>query len=410
MNPGGSRKTRKYQLSSGKSGTSRQTQRTRTIAPETVRCTSISANSIVVVIKRVLNKKRSILTRRWHSLIDAQVERSLIHGSTMPPSIKGLCVFVLLAVCLVCVSGSLLHELTVEAGELVRSCLRRTSVSRWDCVKNESLSAVHQLSDAPRIVLLDGVQLVQAEGSRSEIHSTPEESKVSEHDGAVVSTWSNSVLNALRRLLDTHVLEVDLSHRDDVQEAPATESTRTVLAVRFGGQPKRPIPLTDESEGRHRRRQQMIPMMIFGVTVFGMFIIPIAFQFLTALSGKAFLMAKLALLLASINGLKRVASAGVHYGLYHAVDQYPIPAHHPPPPFHQHPHAGPLLYDRAEGLYGEGPRRSGISPLTWATFHSETVTAVGSVAWSDGTLHFRYRMDHVFIVVWQGKEAMQRCE
>lgn len=51
----------------------------------------------------------------------------------------------------------------------------------------------------------------------------------------------------------------------------------------------------------------MIPMMIFGVTVFGMFIVPIAFQFLTALSGKAFLMAKLALLLASINGLKRVS-------------------------------------------------------------------------------------------------------
>lgn len=31
-------------------------------------------------------------------------------------------------------------------------------------------------------------------------------------------------------------------------------------------------------------------------------------------------MAKLALLLASINGLKRIASQGVHYGLYHAPD------------------------------------------------------------------------------------------
>ncbi|XP_049277571.1 uncharacterized protein LOC125760962 [Anopheles funestus] len=275
----------------------------------------------------------------------------------MPPSIKGLCVLLFLTVSVVSVSSSLIHELTVEAGELVRSCLRRPTVSRWDCVKNESLTAVHQLSDAPRIVLLDGVHLIQVEGSKSEM----ENGVHNQYGGTVMSTWSNSVLNALRRLLDTHVLEVDLSHRNDPEDGADVKNPRTVLAIRFGEQQKPSLPVTiaGESEGRHRRRQQMIPMMIFGVTVFGMFIIPIAFQFLTALSGKAFLMAKLALLLASINGLKRVASAGVHYGLYHAVDHYPVPAHHPPPPFHQHPHAGPLLYDRAEGLYAEGPRRSG---------------------------------------------------
>lgn len=36
-------------------------------------------------------------------------------------------------------------------------------------------------------------------------------------------------------------------------------------------------------------------------------LVPMGFQFLAALSGKAFLMAKLALLLASVNGLKRVS-------------------------------------------------------------------------------------------------------
>ncbi|XP_053663751.1 uncharacterized protein LOC128712907 [Anopheles marshallii] len=283
----------------------------------------------------------------------------------MPPSTKGSCVLVFLAVCLVSVSGTLMHELTVEAGELVRGCLRRAAVSRWDCVKNESLSAVHQLSDAPRIVLLDGVQLVQVPGSNSETEAV-NGGGGQDGGGAEVSTWSNSVLSALRRLLDTHVLEVDLSHRDDAEKPPEAENTRTVLAVRFGEQ-SLPGTGATESEGRHRRRQQMIPMMIFGVTVFGMFIVPIAFQFLTALSGKAFLMAKLALLLASMNGLKRVASAGVHYGLYHAVDQYPGPAHHPPPPFHQFPHAGPLLYDRAEGLYADGPRRSGSTLAPFLT-------------------------------------------
>nr|XP_040241482.2 uncharacterized protein LOC120961641 [Anopheles coluzzii] len=108
-------------------------------------------------------------------------------------------------------------------------------------------------------------------------------SAVGEQDGTIAATWSGAVLSALRRLLDTHVLEVDLAYPNGASASRA-----------YG-------------EGRHRRRQQMIPMMIFGVTVFGMFIIPIAFQFLTALSGKAFLMAKLALLLASMNGLKRVS-------------------------------------------------------------------------------------------------------
>uniref|UniRef100_A0A240PN92 Uncharacterized protein n=1 Tax=Anopheles epiroticus TaxID=199890 RepID=A0A240PN92_9DIPT len=269
------------------------------------------------------------------------------------------------------VGGSLMYELTLEAGDLVKGCLRRpgSTLSRWDCVKNESLVAVRQLSNAPRIVLLDGMQLVRADDAREKY--APD--AVGEQEGAVAGTWSNAVLNALRRLLDTHVLEIDLAYPED---ASAQHLARTaLLAIRVGDPKQYPHPgrrSFAEGEGRHRRRQQMIPMMIFGVTVFGMFIVPIAFQFLTALSGKAFLMAKLALLLASINGLKRVASAGVHYGLYHAVDHYPVPAQHPPPPFHQHPHAaaaGPLLYDRAEWPYAEGPRgssASALAPFFWA--------------------------------------------
>lgn len=57
---------------------------------------------------------------------------------------------------------------------------------------------------------------------------------------------------------------------------------------------------------RHRRRNQMLPMMVFGITAFGMIVVPIGFQFLAVLGGKALLLAKMALLLASVNGLKRV--------------------------------------------------------------------------------------------------------
>lgn len=74
--------------------------------------------------------------------------------------------------------------------------------------------------------------------------------------------------------------------------------------------------------------------MLMGITVFLMVFVPMGFQLLAIFGGKAFLMAKLALLLSSVNGLKRVgrntvghlnemifflesqqvASSGVHYG------------------------------------------------------------------------------------------------
>lgn len=65
--------------------------------------------------------------------------------------------------------------------------------------------------------------------------------------------------------------------------------------------------------GRHRNRNQMLPMMIFGVTALGVFTIPMGFQFLSVLGGKALLLAKMALMLAMMNGLKRVILASFFY-------------------------------------------------------------------------------------------------
>lgn len=59
---------------------------------------------------------------------------------------------------------------------------------------------------------------------------------------------------------------------------------------------------------RHRRhRYNMIITMMFGVTALGAVLVPMGFQLLSVVSGKALLLAKMALLLASINGLKRVS-------------------------------------------------------------------------------------------------------
>lgn len=50
----------------------------------------------------------------------------------------------------------------------------------------------------------------------------------------------------------------------------------------------------------------MLPMMILGVTALGVVTIPMGFQFLAVISGKAFLFAKMALMLAIMNGAKKV--------------------------------------------------------------------------------------------------------
>lgn len=65
---------------------------------------------------------------------------------------------------------------------------------------------------------------------------------------------------------------------------------------------------TEEAEvSRRRRHHNAFQMVLMGIVIFLMFFVTLGFQFLATFGGKAFLMAKLALLLASINGLKRVS-------------------------------------------------------------------------------------------------------
>lgn len=57
---------------------------------------------------------------------------------------------------------------------------------------------------------------------------------------------------------------------------------------------------------RRRRQNNMLPMMLLGLTAFGVFTVPMGFQFILILCGKAVLLSKMALLLSSINGSRRV--------------------------------------------------------------------------------------------------------
>lgn len=69
--------------------------------------------------------------------------------------------------------------------------------------------------------------------------------------------------------------------------------------------------------GRGRRKQNMmVSLMMFGVTAVGLIMVPMGFQFLAVLGGKALLLAKMALILTAIQGLKKIATSNVNYGLY----------------------------------------------------------------------------------------------
>lgn len=64
----------------------------------------------------------------------------------------------------------------------------------------------------------------------------------------------------------------------------------------------------------------MLPLMMMGLLLMGTILVPMGFQFLAVLGGKALILAKMALILSSIQGLKKIATNGVNYGLYHVPD------------------------------------------------------------------------------------------
>ncbi|XP_039434115.1 uncharacterized protein LOC120416427 [Culex pipiens pallens] len=251
-------------------------------------------------------------------------------------------------------------QLAWEVRELLRTCSDRND-SQWNCLWDQGLAAVDDFVNRDKIPLVTGVSLVRVKATKVNA-SNPSSAVPSDEsknlnnvtkDSEQSKTWTGRVLDALDHMFETHVLQIDLVPRNSDSARGQSNHTKQQQQQKMSNdvngwwQKKkgsfRGFETKDVDEGRHRRRQQMIPMMIFGVVVFGSFVIPMGFQFLAALSGKAFLMAKLALLLASINGLKRVAQPGVHYGLYHHVDQHP-----------HHLHGSPgVLYDRDNGF---GPR------------------------------------------------------
>ncbi|XP_013165112.1 PREDICTED: uncharacterized protein LOC106115969 [Papilio xuthus] len=158
------------------------------------------------------------------------------------------------------------------------------------CLKRKTLRALDRCLSSDIVPIADGVNLVRFElvdgsGNTMPINSTsPWTDKELE-----AGEWRTLALKRIAKILRTHVVKFDF---DDSN-------------------------IFDKVESRGRRRHHLMTMMMFGIVSIGMVLVPMGFQFLAVLGGKALVLAKMALILASIQGLKKIASSPLNYGFYH---------------------------------------------------------------------------------------------
>ncbi|XP_039749758.1 uncharacterized protein LOC120626333 [Pararge aegeria] len=185
------------------------------------------------------------------------------------------------------------------------------------CMKRKTLRALDRCLNPDVVPLADGVNLVRFElvdhsGNVLHENGTSSWTEKEFEEGE----WRNLALQRMAKVLRTHVIKFDFEDNS----------------------------IVDKVEYRGRRRHQMMTMMMFGVVSIGMVLIPMGFQFLSVLGGKALLLAKMALILASIQGLKKVdvydgfhergkiAASPISYGFYqgYPYDHYERSREWPP--------------------------------------------------------------------------------
>ncbi|XP_068631441.1 uncharacterized protein Osi23 [Battus philenor] len=172
------------------------------------------------------------------------------------------------------------------------------------CIKRKTLRALDKSLSTDVVPIVDGVnlvrfELVDASGNTLLINnSSPWTEKELEEE-----EWRTLALQRIAKTFHTHVIKFDFNDTN----------------------------IFDKAENRGRRRHHLMTMMMFGIVSIGMVLVPMGFQFLAVLGGKALVLAKMALILASIQGLKKVdtnyegyydrgkiASSPLNYGFYHS--------------------------------------------------------------------------------------------
>ncbi|XP_063533099.1 uncharacterized protein LOC134743537 [Cydia strobilella] len=163
------------------------------------------------------------------------------------------------------------------------------------CMKRKTLRALDRSLSTDIVPIAEGVNLVRFEmvdriGNVMPDNYTSSWSEKELEEGE----WRTLAMQRMAKVLRTHVIKFDF------------ENAKT----------------PEKAEFRGRRRHQMMVMMMFGIVSIGMVLIPMGFQFLAVLGGKALLLAKMALILASIQGLKKIGTSPLNYGFYHSYPPY----------------------------------------------------------------------------------------
>ncbi|XP_018785596.1 PREDICTED: uncharacterized protein LOC108966905 isoform X2 [Bactrocera latifrons] len=197
----------------------------------------------------------------------------------------------------------------------IKDCVQQTNDSIWNCFKTSSVRVFDSMLSSNVIALWPGIRLVRALTMPTNITNETEPRSISvyyERKDLQHLTWFDQLAMRLAQTLSTHFLQVNLRELTDayMRALEKDANNKKLLADELG-------------TARHRRqRYNMMITMMFGVTALGAVLVPMGFQMLSIVSGKALLLAKMALLLASINGLKKVANSGIHYGLYHVPGEH----------------------------------------------------------------------------------------
>ncbi|XP_036224118.1 uncharacterized protein Osi23 isoform X2 [Bactrocera oleae] len=196
----------------------------------------------------------------------------------------------------------------------IKHCVQQTSDSMWNCFKTSSVRVFDDILSSNIISLWPGVRLVRALTTLNVTNEIEAKglSEYYERKDLQHLTWFDQLAMRLAQTLSTHFLQVNLQELTDayIGALEKNANNKKLVADELG-------------TARHRRqRYNMMITMMFGVTALGAVLVPMGFQMLSIVSGKALLLAKMALLLASINGLKKVANSGIHYGLYHVPGEH----------------------------------------------------------------------------------------
>ncbi|XP_033332659.1 DUF1676 domain-containing protein Osi23 [Megalopta genalis] len=169
------------------------------------------------------------------------------------------------------------------------------------CVQERALVTLDLLLADDVIPIVDGLDLVRF----PDIGTNSTEEKRTDSNPVDDSKWTGIIVKRILSVLRTHVFKVDVDH----------------LSGYAATLPNNSKPNNSIFEGRRRRNRRrhnhMVPLLMMGFVLMGSILIPMGFQFLAVLGGKALLLAKMALILSSIQGLKKIATNGVNYGLYH---------------------------------------------------------------------------------------------